>query len=428
MRRTAGSALLPALLIAGTACAPELKDPGFGPPTEIPSTGPVRAAFLAEVDVRGGEVRISAPQVTLNGMLRAAHGDPAFSLVGGDAVTLVSANFSASAVGAFTPGKIRVQFDLAVTNRLSQVELIGPTVFPQPPPGTTGPLVFPYDIAVATTSGGTSGSSNDVIVVLPSRGLVAPSTDWDGAPFNFFNDTDCAAAGGTTDCFRWEEFPPPLISGATTAGRRVGFDIDPTVGQFTARILVAADIHDPTVPDPGAVQGQVTSPALGSLAGVTVAINPPGQSAITSASGTFQFANVPSGTSILTLSGLPSACAVPAASPVLVPAGGVGTITISVDCVAPPLLGEINGAITNQLGAPLTALSVQAVPTGLGPSASTSTNAFGIFSLPSVPVSDGSGTLVLSSLSGTCIDPGPIPYTGLTTATPLTITIVVNCP
>lgn len=423
-----GLALLSALVIAGAACAPELKDPGFGPPEEIPSTGPVRAAFLAEVDVRDGQVRITAPQISLNGMLRMGPGDLAFSLVGGDAVTLVSSNFSASAVGAFSPGKVRVQFDLSVTNRLAQVELIGPTAFPQPPPGTTGPLVFPYDIAVATTSGGTSGSNNDIIVVLPSRGLVAPSFDWDGAPFNFFNDADCAAPSGVTDCFRWEEFPAPLVSGATTAGRRVGFDIDPTVGQFIARVLVAADIHDPTVPDPGAVQGQVTSTTLGPLAGVTVAITPAGQSAITSSTGTFQFANVPSGTSMLTISGLPSACTVPPPTPVLVPAGGVGTISIPVDCVAPPLLGEINGTVTNQLGTPLSAVSIQAVPSGLGPSGSTSTNAFGIFSLPSVPVSDGSGSLVLGTLSGTCADPGAIPYAGLTTATPLTITIVVNCP
>jgi hypothetical protein len=416
------------LLLAGLAgCTAELKYPGdLGPsdPSLPPPPGPARAAFLAEVNVRDGVVHILAPELQA-GLLRTD--DPELSLVGGDAVTLVSSNFSASPVGAFTPGKIRVRFDLAVNNRLGQVSLAGPSAFPAPPPVTTGPLVFPYDIAVAATSGGSSSGNNDIIVVLPSRGLVAPSTDWDGAPFNFFNDADCAAPTAVSDCFRWEEYPGPIVSGATTAGRQVGFDIDPTVGQFTARILVAADIVDPSAPSPGAVQGQVTSATLGPLAGITVVVNPPGQAVQTSATGSFQFANVPSGTAMLTLSGLPASCTVPAASPVLVPVGGVATITIPVVCAPPPLLGTISGTIVDQLGSSLTGVSIRATPTGGGVVSGVAGSA-GDYSLTSVAVGDGTGTLALGPLPGSCVDPGAIPYSGLTTLTPLTINIVVNCP
>jgi hypothetical protein len=424
-RRRAGTLLW--LLVGGLAgCTAELKDPGdLGPPPP-PLTGPIEAAFLAKVDVRGGVVTVSPPELRTTGALRddqASH-----SLVGGDVVTLVSSNFAASAIGAFTPGKIRVQFDLALNNRLSRVSLTGPSAFPAPPPGTTGPLVFPYDIAVATTSGGTSGGNNEIIVVLPSRGVVAPSVDWDGTPFNFFNDADCTVAASVSDCFRWEEYPGPILTGATAAGRRVGFDIDPTVGQFTARILVAADIVDPNVPSPGAVQGQVVSATLGPLAGVTVVVTPPGQAVLTTATGSFQLANVPSGTVSLTLSGLPSACTVPPPTPVLVPAGGVATVTVPVDCAPPPLLGTITGSITNQLGTPLAGVTIQATPTGLSPTPTTLSGAAGDFSLVSIPVSDGTGVLILGALPGTCVDPGPIPYTGLTTGGPLTIGLVVNCP
>src|SRR5262249_39069940 len=161
-----------------------------------------------------------------SGLLRSSalndKGDVEMSLVGGDVVTLTSSNFVASAVGAFTPGKVRVTFNINVTNKLNGVQLIGPTVFPAAPAGTTGPLLFPYDIAVAVTSGGTAtgGQGNDIIVTLPSYGLVAPSTDWDGAPHNFFNDTGCPA--GSNDCYRWEEFPGPIFPGSTTIAKSVG--------------------------------------------------------------------------------------------------------------------------------------------------------------------------------------------------------------
>jgi hypothetical protein len=81
-----------------------------------------------------------------------------------------------SAVGEFTKKKVRVSMDVALTNLLTNASLVAPT-FPTPPVGTSGVLLFPF----ATTV--TAGSGN-----------VAPSPDWDGAPINFFNDTDAGCS------------------------------------------------------------------------------------------------------------------------------------------------------------------------------------------------------------------------------------------
>jgi hypothetical protein len=102
-----------------------------------------RAAFLAEVNVRTGRIRISAPSTGLGGGGRSRTDDLSLSLLGGDATLLTSSNFSASAVGAFQPGKVRVSFDIAITNRLSGVDLVGPTVFPAPAARQHGSAALP---------------------------------------------------------------------------------------------------------------------------------------------------------------------------------------------------------------------------------------------------------------------------------------------
>ena len=97
-----------------------------------------------------------------------------FSLVGGDVVTLTSSNFVASAVGAFQPGKVRVTFDINITNKLTGVQLVGPTVFPSVPPAPPARCSSRTTSPSPSTSGGTAtgGQGNDIIVTLPSYGLV----------------------------------------------------------------------------------------------------------------------------------------------------------------------------------------------------------------------------------------------------------------
>ncbi len=230
----------------------------------IPSSGAAQQqyrvlAFTADIDRRTGTIVITSPTGgTRSGpTLSVAGGEaPALSLLGGDAVRLVPSNYRASAVGEFAPNRVRVTFDVSIENKLPGVALTTPT-WPVPP--FAGVILFPLDYVVTTTSGGVAGSDgNAVIVELPNVGGVAPSVDWNGAgfgiglsgisgePFNFFNDTDCASTP-SGDCFRWEAFDSviPPVSGSAT--RTVGFDVDASVGQFRARMIVAADLAPPPV-------------------------------------------------------------------------------------------------------------------------------------------------------------------------------------
>ncbi|MDZ4862491.1 MAG: carboxypeptidase-like regulatory domain-containing protein [Gemmatimonadota bacterium] len=419
-RKWSALRIISVLALAG--CEAQLRT--LGPEFPPDDTGsPVAAAFLARVDLRQGKVTITGPgsAIAAAGITGAG---PAFSLVGGDVVLLTTSNFATSPVGAFTPGKVRVTFDIAVTNRLNSVDIAGPTLFPLPPPGTTGMLLFPYDIAVATTSGGSStgGSGNDVIVVLPSFGLVAPSPDWDGAPFNFFNDSSCT---GGNDCYRWEEFAAPLVAGSSSLSRRVGFDIDPTVGQFTARLLVAADIVNQSLPT-GSITGSVFSPSIGVLAGVTVTAAS-GAVTTTDALGAFTLTGLAAGTDTLRLTGLPTICTTPGPVPIIVLSGGLTSTALSVACTPPVLVGTVLGTITASTGAATSGIAVTVTPTGFGPALSVTSGSGGSFSVAGVNVSDGTGTVALAGLPVGCADAGSMPYSGLSSGGSVTVSITLAC-
>lgn len=435
-RRVFPAAALTAAVLVASACS---SDPsGSGPvlPGDPPHNPQVtRAAFLANVNVRSGEIRIAPPELdsAQQGLLRAASVASGqgveLSLVGGDVVTLTSSNFVASAVGAFTPGKVRVTFDVNVTNKLNGVQLIGPTVFPAPPAGTTGPLLFPYDIAVAVTAGGTAtgGQGNDIIVTLPSYGLVAPSTDWNGAPHNFFNDTGCPA--GANDCYRWEEYDSPIFPGSTTTARSVGFDLDPTVGQFTARLIVAADLQNSGAAPTGTIAGTVTSPQLGTINGVTVTATAGISSlnALTAGAGAYSIGTVPTGpASVAITGGLPAGCTNPGPQSTTVNNGATSTVNFTVTCPTP--VGTVNGTIAFTGATPSpTGISVVVTPTAGAAQPSVSPNAGGAYSRSNVPVGTGAGSVALSSLPAGCTNPGPGSYTGLTSGGTQTVNFTVAC-
>lgn len=424
MERNRAMRRIAALLAALAGCTAELRTVGPTGPPELPAPGFARAAFLADVDVIVGRIRITSPEIVTTGLSRVS-GGPDLSLIGGDAVLLTTSNFTASPVGAFQPGKVRVSFDLAITNRLDNVDLIGPTVFPAPPPGTTGPLLVPYDVAIATTSGGvsTGGPGNDVIVVLPSLGLVAPSPEWGGSPWNFFNDATCP---GGDDCLTWEEFPA-IAPGGTTTVRRIGFDIDPTVGQFTARLIVAADLADLSPAPVGSVQGSVTSPGLGPIAGVTVTAAPGGASASTDVAGGFVLAGLPVGAVTLTLSGLPPSCGAQPGYAVTVQAGQITTFPLVLTCTPPPLLGTLRGSVRDGAGTALSGVIVTITPAGQGAALPVTTDLAGAWLAANVAVSDGTGTIALGGLPSGCVDPGAVPYAGLVSGGTLTVDLTVTC-
>ena len=302
-RRPFGRALL--ALIAGfaAACSPDRPtDPEVGPP---PLDQPLAARAVAvRVDVEAGTVTV----LDRSSASMAARGTGAsFALLGANEIAATTSNFSRSAQGEFTPKKVRVRFDVALTNR-SSVDLLGPT-FPTPPPGNTSVLLFPF--ATTLTAG---------------TGAIVASTDWDGAPFNFFRDGACGAKSNS-DCSRYEPFPAPLAAGATAAARTVGFDVDPAVQSFTTYFVLAADL---TVP--GAIAGTVSSPEQGPLGQVTVSLAPANRFAGTTNAGGYRFDNVAPGAYTVSLSGLPAYCSPVSAEPATVVSGATTVVDFSARC------------------------------------------------------------------------------------------------
>jgi Tol biopolymer transport system component len=265
------------------SCTSErLTQPSNDPPT-LPAG---LAAVRLHVDVRSGTV------TTLDHPAAAASAGqrPSLDLLGKNEFEVQSSGGVVTQVGK----KVRFSFQLALVNHLS-VDLLAPT-FPTPPAGSHSLMLFPFAITV------TAGS-----------GDITPSVDWNGdgtpgsgAPWNFFNDTNCPS-GGRTDCYRWEGYPAPLVQGGRTEPKTIGFDLDPTVQAFDLYLVLAADLQQPSI------TGTVTSPQRGPLANVTVTAtaNPGGQSwtATTNAStGGYSFSGLAPGSYIVSLSGLPAYC------------------------------------------------------------------------------------------------------------------------
>jgi hypothetical protein len=394
-----------------------------------------RATFIIDVNTRTREVRVAAPTPIISPSFdlvgrtptpgRSGPGSPSFSIIAGDVVQLTTSNYFASAVGAFQPGKVRVTFDVNITNRLSGVQLITPT-FPVPPVGTNGIVLFPFETNVTVTSGGTTvgGDGTDVLIDLPNRGEVAASTDWNGSPFNFFNDAGCSA--GSNDCYRWQRFNQPLGAGATSEAQMVGFDIDPTVGSFRARLIVAADLANSGPPQLGTITGTVTSPERGNLSGVTVSATPGAYAGSTSGAGSYTLSSVAIGPKTVSLSGLPAGCTNPGSQTTTVTDGGTSTVNFTVTCSY--LTGTVSGTITSSLGGGVPNVAVVVTPSGLPAQPSVTSNVSGLYTRTAVPFTGaGNGTVTLSNLPAGCVNAGPYNYTGLTSGGTVTLNITLAC-
>jgi len=445
-RRLAVRSLAATVVFSLAACS-QLGDKTAGPilppnPPENPMLS--RAAFVFRVNTSTHEVNITAPDVTVNpgaAPVSAVSADligPDFSLVAGDVITLTASNYSASAVGQFTPNKIRVTFDINITNKLSSVSLITPT-FPAPPPGTSGILMFPFATYVSVTSGGVSvgGNGDSVIVDLPNQGQVATSTDWNGdgspgsgAPYNFFNDAACPV--GSNDCYRYETYAAPLLPGATSAARSVGFDIDPTVSRFSAKIVIAADLQNSGAAPTGTIAGSVSSPQRGALSGVLVTANTGGFTGTTNGTGAYSIANVTTGPKTVTVSNLPAGCSDPGPQSTTVSSGATSTVNFSVTCTVPA--GTVSGSLTRTGPASpsLAGTIVTATPAAAGTSPAATTLAAGAanYSISGVAIGSGAGagngSVALSNLPGGCSS-APGSYTGLTLGGTVTVNFTIDC-
>lgn len=384
------------------------------------------AAFVMDVSPLQKSIKVTAPTTTIRSAsnllsmdVGSTLGGADYSLLGGDVIDLTATNYVAGAVGAAVPGKVLVTFDLTVNNKLGGIQLITPT-FPVAPAGSSGLLLFPFEISVTTTSGGVNTNGNEVIVTSPRFGAVTPSNDWNGNPHNFFNDVGCTAT--SDDCFRFEQFGVVAPLGASTT-QTIGFLIDPTVGDFRVKMIAAADLQSTATPNPGTISGTVTSPQLGNLNNVTVNVSG-GFSGTTNSSGAYSIANVATGSRTVSLANLPSGCTAPASQNVTVTAGGTHTANFTVNCTVPT--GSITGTISSSLGGGLSGVSVTVTPTGGSAIAAVTTSGAGAYTVANVPTVPATGAITLGNLPANCTNPGATPYSGHTTGG-TTVNITVTC-
>lgn len=439
--RKALTALVATFGIALAGCS---SDSPVGAAPELPAAPLIPpqyrgAAFTAEVSTLRKTVRITAPRSSIhkpsgqigvsanvvNEDIIKEAGGVSKSLLGGDVVELVATNYVAGALGAVVPNKILITFDLQVNNKLNSIDLITPT-FPTPPPSATGVLLFPFEIQVTTTSGGvavgTGNSTNEVTVSSPRFGAVQASSDWGGAPWNFFNDVGCTA--GSNDCFPYEEYGPIAALGSSTA-QKVGFLIDGTVGDFTVKMILAADLRNAGGPAQfGTVAGTVTSPQIGNIANATVNVSG-GFTGTTDASGAYSITNVGVGSRTVSVTNLPSGCTTPPAQTVNVTNGATSNANFSVTCSVPT--GTVSGTVSSSQGGGLQNVSVVVTPNAGSALPAVTTGSTGGYSVGGVPVSDGTGTVALANLPSNCTNPGPQGYTGLTNGGTVTLNITVTC-
>jgi hypothetical protein len=444
--RTAVRAAVAVMALVAAACG---KDSTVAPAEpELPGNPVIPpqyrgAAFIADISSLKKTVKITPPAATIRNPLAsqsfARAGDRNWnlggetggtfqSLLGGDVIDLVATNYQAGALGAVVPGKILITFDVQVVNKLNSVNLIVPT-FPTPPAGTTGVLMFPFEIGVTTTSGGVSvgGAGNEVIVSSPRGGAVQVSNDWDGngtagsgAPHNFFNDIGCLAT--SNDCFRWEEYAPIPALGSSSA-RSVGFLIDPTVGDFRVKMILAADLQNSGgAAQFGTIAGTVTSPQIGAISGASISVSG-GFSGTTGAGGAYSITNIGVGSRTVSVSNLPSGCTAPASQTVSVTNGATSTANFSVTCTVPT--GTVTGTINNSLGGVISGALVTLTPTG-GSAQTFTTAAAGVYTF-TVPVGAGTGSITVGNLPANCTAPAATPYSGLTSGGTVTANITVTC-
>ena len=229
------------MICAGAACSSDPAAPG--PSDGGPPPGLDAVAIRLDVDLVRGTVRVASPDAPAN-----PGNNRSYAMLGTNEVTATTSNFLRSAPGAFQPNKVRVQFDVAITNRLTSATLM-PSTFAGGPAGT-GLILFPYRITQVI--GGTPAQ------VLSSVDWSGDGTPGSGAPRNFFNDFGCTTTGITSDCFRWEQFSSPLYAGEATPASRVGFDVPKAVTSFQVLLILAADI---TSDLPAVARVEVTPPS-----------------------------------------------------------------------------------------------------------------------------------------------------------------------
>lgn len=364
-----------ALALSFAACSPELLD---SPVPEPAGPHPELAPYALALEIDVATARVRAVSAVEAGTSAAGMAN---SLIGNAEVAPTISNITR---GPAVNGRVALRFDVALTSLLNSGNLVTPT-FPLPPAGVQGLLLIPFQIRDKQ-----------------GPGTVREGPEWDGAPYNFFNDFNCTGNSGGNDCYPYELFPAPLAPLASTAARTVGFDIDSRVRSFTVLMILAADISNTPLPPPasGAIAGRVTSPTAGALRGVTVTA---GQETpiVTDLAGGYQFTGVPVGEVTVSLSNLPEGCTAPRSQTAVVLPGGLATADFSVSCPAPPATtGTVAGTVTSPTLGNLYGVVAVVNPGNRGGA----TDGAGAYAVPGVPA--GQVTVTLSNLPAGCVNPG----------------------
>ena len=285
-----------------------------------PPPGFLESAVRLKVDVASGRVEVAplkpaAPQRD-DGLT------PSFALLGWNEIAVAASNFSRTSAGI---GRVRIRFDLKVTNKLKHSDLITPT-FPAPPSGVTGVLLFPFKTVAL-------GSNGQPLPLAESRAVA--SVDWNGtgasgsgAPHNFFNSATCLPLLGG-DCFRWESFGT-VAAGATTPAHTVGFDADLLVSSLDVYVVLAADISENALT--GGISGTVASTLFGPLPNASVTVSPGGQTGTSDGSGNYLIGGLTPGSKTVSLGGTPASCFRPSPQTVAVAAGATADADFNLAC------------------------------------------------------------------------------------------------
>lgn len=426
-------ALLGTAALALAACSGEPNAPDAPQlPADVPLNPTLKsAAFIFDVNTARKTVKVTVPGRTVNGLSAGlSAGNPggiSGSLVASDVIDLSVGGYTASGVGTggADAGKVLVTFDLQITNKLASVALIKPT-WPVPPSALDQIYAFPIRNVVTTTSGGVSASGNEVIVELPSFGEVAPSSDWNLAPHNWFNDDGCAA--GSNDCYRSEPYAAPLGALQFTAAQRVGFMIDPTVANFRSYIIVVADLQNTGAATTADVSGTVSS-NVGPLSGVTVSVTGAG-SGTTNGSGAYTVPSVGPGPRTVSITaGLPTGCTYGGPQNITM-SGAAQVVNFTATC--PFNGGTVNGAITRTgIATSLAGVTVTINPDDAGAANANTTVTAGLTYGASVQVGTlGTGSISFGALPAGCsfVGANTASYTGLSSGGTVNATgVTVDC-
>jgi hypothetical protein len=222
-QRIVGLFLLGSSWITGCNSDREVTGPEpSGIPPEL-----VASAIRLRVDLKGGTVSVSQRSASQQSTAGAEQ-KPSFALLGRNEVSAAAGTMTRSAIGQFVPNRVRVTFPLTLTSNLTTVDLV-PSTFPPSPVNQV--VAFPF----STQPAGLFGLK------------VRASTDWDGPPYNFFNDPVDIGLTPPGDWFRWEPFGSTIVPNAPVS-RTVGFDVDPSVTDFTVYVAVAADVRERPTP------------------------------------------------------------------------------------------------------------------------------------------------------------------------------------